>query len=82
MSGWFLKDTFDDHTDRACAIAAYRANNAAVSATVPADRLLVFHVADGWKPLCDFLGVPVPDTPVPRSHPRDEFWAHFGGEPE
>lgn len=82
MSGWFLKDIFDDHTDRDCAIAAYRANNAAVRATVPADRLLVFHVADGWQPLCDFLGVPVPDTPFPRSHPRDEFWAHFGGEPD
>jgi len=82
MSGWFLKDTFADHTDRDCAIAAYRANNRAVRETVPADRLLVFHVADGWGPLCDFLGAAVPDTPFPRSNPRDEFWAHFGGEPE
>jgi len=82
MSGWFLKDTFADHTDRDCAIAAYRANNRAVRETVPADRLLVFNVADGWAPLCDFLGAAVPDTPFPRSNPRDEFWAHFGGEPE
>jgi len=81
MAGWFLKETFEDHTDRDCAIAAYRANNRAVRDQVPADRLLIFHVADGWQPLCDFLDVPVPDTPFPRSNPRDEFWAHFGGEP-
>ena len=47
----------------------------------PAHRLLIFNVAEGWAPLCRFLEVPVPATPFPRSHPRDEFWAHFGGEP-
>ena len=26
---------------------------------VPSDRLLVFRVQDGWKPLADHLGVPV-----------------------
>ena len=30
---------------------------------VPKDKLLVFSVKDGWKPLCEFLGVEVPDTP-------------------
>lgn len=81
MSGWFLKRTFDDHTDRACAIAAYRANNRRVRETVPPERLLVLDVAEGWDPLCRFLGVAVPDAPFPRSHPKDEFWARFGGEP-
>ncbi|MCX6032701.1 MAG: hypothetical protein NT169_25890 [Chloroflexi bacterium] len=23
---------------------------------------------DGWKPLCDFLGVPVPDEPFPHEN--------------
>ena len=82
MSGWFLKNTFEDHTDRDCAIAAYRANNQAVRDQVPSDRLLVFHVTDGWQPLCDFLEEPVPDISFPRSNPRYEFWAHFGGEPD
>jgi hypothetical protein len=82
MSGWFLKNTFADYTDRDCAIAAYRLNNQKVRETIPADRLLIFNVAEGWEPLCEFLGVPVPDTDYPRSNPRDEFWAHFGGEPE
>jgi hypothetical protein len=81
MSGWFMKETFAGHTDRASAIAGYRRNNQGVRDTIPAERLLVFNVAEGWEPLCRFLGSPQPATPFPRSHPRDEFWAHFGGEP-
>ena len=68
-------------TAQEASIAAYRRNNAKVRATVPADKLLVFTPTDGWNPLCQFLDAPVPDTPFPRSHARDEFWAHFGGEP-
>lgn len=67
--------------DRGTSIAAYRRNNAKVRATIPSGRLLVFTPADGWAPLCKFLGVAVPDTPFPKSNARDEFWAHFGGEP-
>jgi len=33
---------------------------------VPRDRLLVFEVKDGWKPLCDFLGLPQPEEPFPN----------------
>lgn len=66
---------------RESSIAAYRANNAKVRTTIPSGRLLVITPADGWAPLCKFLGVAVPDTPFPKSNARDEFWAHFGGEP-
>ena len=38
-------------------------------------------IGDGWAPLCDFLGVPVPNTPFPRLHDGDDFWSRFGGEP-
>jgi hypothetical protein len=82
MSGWFLAQTFDDYSDRDSAIAAYRRNNQLVRDTVPAERLLVFHVADGWAPLCEFLELPIPDTDFPHRHPKQEFWQHFGGEPE
>ena len=82
MVGWFMQDTFEDFTDRDSAIAAYRRNNQRVRETIPADRLLVFHVADGWAPLCEFLELPVPDMPFPHSHPKQEFWEHFGGEPD
>ena len=44
-----------------------------VKETVPAEKLLVFNVKQGWKPLCDFLGVPVPDIPFPRINSTKEF---------
>lgn len=37
------------------------------------ERLLVFTVKDGWEPLCEFLGVPVPDTEFPRANDAEEF---------
>jgi len=67
--------------DREHSIAAYQTNNEKVRATIPAERLLVFSPADGWDPICRFVGVPVPSSDFPRSNARDEFWALFGGEP-
>ncbi|HZU61036.1 MAG TPA: sulfotransferase [Solirubrobacteraceae bacterium] len=40
---------------------------------IPSDRLLVWSVQEGWEPLCEFLGVPVPDTPFPRLNDSKEF---------
>lgn len=59
----------------------YRRNNQRVRELIPADRLLVFNVSDGWDPLCAHLGVPVPAEPFPNTHPRKEFWVELGGEP-
>jgi len=81
MAGWFMTNTFADHSDRTSAIAAYRLNNQKVRETVPRNRLLIFDVKEGWEPLCRFLNVPVPNSPFPHGNPRNEFWAHFGGEP-
>jgi hypothetical protein len=39
---------------------------------VPADRLLVFDVREGWEPLCAFLDKPVPSTPFPNINDRRE----------
>lgn len=47
-------------------IQGYEEHNELVKRVVPAERLLVFNVKHGWKPLCDFLGVPVPDRPFPK----------------
>ena len=63
--------------DRAHAIAVFNAYEAEVKASVPADRLLVFQAADGWEPLCRFLGKPVPDTPYPRTNSKEDFVARF-----
>jgi hypothetical protein len=52
---------------------AFEAYNEEVVATVPGDRLLVWSVADGWEPLCDFLQVDVPEVPFPRLNDSREF---------
>lgn len=81
-SGFVPKlDHVDPDADRQTALAAYHQRLADVRAAIPAERLLVFDVAQGWEPLCAFLGVPVPDQPFPRSNGRGEFWASLGGEP-
>lgn len=40
---------------------------------VPSDRLLVWSVTDGWEPICEFLGVPVPDGPFPHLNDSKMF---------
>jgi len=59
--------------DRAAAIAAYEANVEAVIATVPAERLLVHRLGDGWEPLCAHLGVAVPDQSYPNRNNTKDF---------
>lgn len=56
------------------AVAAFEAHVAAVRSEVPASRLLVLDVAEGWEPLCRFLDVPVPPVPFPRTNSTEEFW--------
>jgi Sulfotransferase domain len=59
-------------TDEGLAAAMERWNDE-VKSTVPADRLLVWDPADGWEPLCGFLGVAVPDEPLPRLNDTQSF---------
>lgn len=59
--------TFDGRfEDRDHAVGVYRAHIAEVRAAVPAERLLEYDVAQGWEPLCAFLGADIPDTPFPH----------------
>ena len=62
-------------TDREGILAAYRANAEAARALEAEGHVLVFRATDGWKPLCDFLGVEMPDEPYPKTNPRAEFFA-------
>ena len=43
-----------------------------VVSTVPKGRLLVFDSTEGWGPLCNFLGVDVPENPYPKINSRAE----------
>jgi hypothetical protein len=67
-------------TDREGVLAAYRRRTEEVRAAIPAERLLVFNVAEGWAPLCRFLDVPVPDVPFPRMNSTEQFWKTVRGE--
>lgn len=64
------------------AMEVYEKWNAYVIATVPADRLLIFKVGDGWAPLCKFLGFDnstpqrqCPSTAYPSVNDRASFQA-------
>ena len=68
--------------DRDTALAAYHRRREEVLAALPASRVLVFDVAQGWGPLCAFLGTDIPDQPFPHLNEREAFWANLGGEPD
>ena len=48
-------------------------HNERVRRTIAPERLLVWEVAEGWEPLCEFLGVEVPTDPLPHANDRDTF---------
>lgn len=64
LEGQALKSVTERRPERA--IAQFQAHTEQVVEAVPADRLLVYNVRDEWRPLCEFLGVPVPTEPFPR----------------
>ena len=64
-------------TDRAYMIAHFQRHIDEVRRTIPADRLLVFDVKQGWAPLCAFLGLAVPKGPFPRINTREKTRAMF-----
>ncbi len=69
-----MRQTFDGKLDdREHALNVYRAHNKKVRSSIPQDRLLVYDVVQGWEPLCEFLEVPVPDSPFPRVNSADDF---------
>jgi len=61
---FLIKDGDDDKASRLG--KRYLEHNSRVKASTPQDQLLVYNVKQGWKPLCEFLGVDVPDVPFPR----------------
>jgi hypothetical protein len=60
---------------------AYEAHNADVRASVPAGRLIDYQPGDGWEPICDKLGLPIPTEPFPHVNTTEEFRAMVGMDP-
>jgi hypothetical protein len=66
-----IHGTFADRlNDRDFCVDLYNRHNEEVRRALPAERLLVFDVREGWAPLCAFLGVDVPDEPFPHLNDR------------
>ena len=76
-----LRDRFSDCLDDPTAmVEAYVCHNDAVRAQIPASRLLEWNLGDGWDPICERLGLPVPGRAIPRHEldgrvPRDDWYA-------
>ena len=70
---WSEQGTFPSGDSPAQLIDGFVAHNEEVKRVVPADRLLVWEVTEGWGPLCEFLDVPVPDEPLPHANDRATF---------
>lgn len=71
---WQGEGTFAaSKSDPAQMIDVMNRHNEEVKEAIPAERLLVWSVTEGWGPLCEFLEVPVPGVPVPHINDRKEF---------
>lgn len=77
-----LDQRFSDRVEeRDAMIAAFERHNDAVRSGVPTDRLLEWRADDGWAPLCERLGVPVPQEPFPHVNTTAEFREMMGLPP-
>ena len=69
-------NSFGGHLhDRAFMTDHFRKHTSEVVRAIPAERLLVYEVSQGWGPLCEFLGVTAPGEPFPAQNSRAEFIA-------
>jgi hypothetical protein len=62
-------------------LLAYNLRTKQVLEAIASERLLVFDVAEGCKPLCGFFKVPVPDVSFPQRNLPADFWEALGSQP-
>jgi hypothetical protein len=58
--------------------AAFVRHNDEVRSTISPSRLIEWRPGEGWGPLCEVLGVPVPDEPFPHTNTTEEFRTRAG----
>jgi hypothetical protein len=77
-----MRDRFSDRFDDPTAMMdAFVRHNDAVRSEVPANRLLEWAPGDGWGPICERLGLPVPAEPFPVTNTTGEFREMLGLPP-
>jgi hypothetical protein len=66
--------TFDGRfEDKHHAIEVFNRHNQEVQRRVPQEQLLVYEAKEGWRPLCEFLGVEEPEEPFPHLNDAAEM---------
>jgi hypothetical protein len=73
-----FSDRFDDP---AAMIDAFERHNDEVRKEAPGSQLLEWRPTDGWEPICERLGLPVPAEPFPVTNTTDEFRTMMGMPP-
>ncbi len=88
LEGWMasvkklLGERFSDRVaDQSAMIDAFERHNDEVRRRVPATQLLEWTPGDGWQPICERLGLAVPEEPFPLTNTTDEFRAMMGLPP-
>lgn len=77
-----LRDRFSDQLDDPTAMVdAFERHNDAVRQAIPSERLLEWTPTDGWEPICERLGVAVPDGPFPKTNDTNQWRADLGMPP-
>ncbi|KAM0718682.1 hypothetical protein Q7P37_005753 [Cladosporium fusiforme] len=67
-------DTFNDFSPASPAREAFHRHYERIRAVAPQERILEYRVQDGWGPLCEFLGVEVPEgVEFPRVNDKEAF---------
>jgi hypothetical protein len=71
----------DDLANPTAMMEAFERHNAQVRADTPARRLLEWTPSDGWEPICERLGVAVPNEAFPATNSTNETRTLLGMPP-
>jgi Sulfotransferase domain len=88
MRPWFesmrllLGERFSNNLDDPSAMmTAFENHNDSVRRAIPAERLLEWTPGDGWGPICERLGLEIPDEPFPKTNDTNQWRASLGMPP-
>ncbi|MGH2823557.1 MAG: sulfotransferase family protein [Thermoleophilaceae bacterium] len=79
INGLIWQGTFNGRFgDKDYALQVFNDHIEDVKRTVPADRLVIYEIGQGWGPLAEMLGVEAPDAPFPHLNDTESFRQMFG----
>ena len=67
----------NNFSDRESTELVYNEHIESIKKTIPADKLLIYRINEGWGPLCEFLNVEKPETPFPKVNDTAEMLRNF-----